>query len=339
MRHLAKTFLFILVTFQLSGQNAPDFTISDSGGQSHTLYEDYLDKGTTVVIKFFFVQCPPCNAIAPNVQALYEDWGEGQGDVEFFELSTMSGDSNAEIIEYKNRHGITFPGAGGEGNALAAIAPYRAGTFGVFFGTPSFAVISPDGSVVYNTGGAGTAGRIANLDAAIEATGAVGIAAPEPSVYNLSIFDAFGNEDTETTIFLEDANNSNISFPITGNMLEINDLASEYPGIANPVFRFRREGNAIDRVSPLDLLIMRKHILAIAPVTDPAIIVAGDTNEDGVINPLDMLTMRKLLLNIITDFPEGNYKFIPQEIPVVINPGQTENINVTSVKMGDLNGI
>ena len=49
MRHLAKTFLFILVTFQLSGQNAPDFTISDSGGQSHTLYEDYLDKGTTAV--------------------------------------------------------------------------------------------------------------------------------------------------------------------------------------------------------------------------------------------------------------------------------------------------
>ncbi len=338
MRHLTTIFL-LFVIFQLSGQNAPDFTITDSGGQSHTLYEDYLDKGTTVVIKFFFVQCPPCNAIAPNVQALYEDWGEGQGDVEFFELSTMSGDSNAEIIEYKNRHGITFPGAGGEGNALAAIAPYQAGTFGLFFGTPSFAVIAPDGSVVYNTGGAGTAGRITNLNAAIEATGAVGLGAPEPSVFNLSFTDPFGNADTESTIFLEDANNTNVSFPITGNTLEINDLASEYPGINNPVLRFRREGNAVERVTPLDLLIMRKHILAIAPVIDPAIIVAGDTNEDGVINPLDMLTMRKLLLNIITDFPEGNYKFLPAEVSLIINPGQTENINVTSVKMGDLNGI
>jgi len=316
MKHLVRICIFsFLVTTQLSSQNAPNFTITDSDGVEHSLYEDYLDKGITVVLKFFFVNCPPCNSIAPSMQTLYED------------------------SSFKNRHNLTFPSAGGEGNAPSAIAPYTSGTFGNFFGTPSFAVIAPDKSVVYNTGGAGNSGKIANLDAAIKDTGAQGIPGPEPSTFNISIKDGFGNIDDQTKVYLEDANNPSNSYLVSGNQLIISDLESEYPGIINPVLRFENSGNAEEKVSPLDLLIMRKHLLAIINITDPAMVLAGDTNGDGNITPLDMLIMRKFILNIITDFPDGNYKFLPEELPISIIPGQSQDLEVISVKMGDLNGI
>lgn len=340
MKQLTKIcILFIAFATQLSSQVAPDFTITDSDDIEHTLYEDYLDKGMTVVIKFFFVDCPPCNGIAPSVQELYEEWGEGQYDVQFIELSTKSSDSNAKISGYKTRHSITFPGAGGEGNAQSAISPYSTGNFGTFFGTPSFAVIAPDKSVVYNTGGAGNAGKITNLDQAIKDTGAQGIPGPEPSVYNLDISDAFGNADDSVEIYLEDVNNPSNSYQITGRQLIISNLEDDYPGIVSPVLRFSKEGDPAEKVSPLDLLIMRKHLLAIINIDDPAMVLAADANADGDISPLDMLIMRKFILNIITEFPEGTYKFLPAELPLNLLPGQTQNLEVISVKMGDLNGI
>ena len=102
----------LLFTFSiLSGQTAPDFTITDSDGVVHELYKDHLDKGQTVVIKLFFTTCPPCIQLAPWMEEKYQLWGAGQYDVEFIELSTQNFDSNADVANYKIQHGITFPGA------------------------------------------------------------------------------------------------------------------------------------------------------------------------------------------------------------------------------------
>ena len=73
----------------------------------------------------------------------------GTGRVEFFELSTQNWDNNIDVKGYALKHGLTYPGAGQDGGAFAACAPYKNGTFGPFYGTPSFAVIDPTGEVNY----------------------------------------------------------------------------------------------------------------------------------------------------------------------------------------------
>ncbi|MBK8704908.1 MAG: redoxin domain-containing protein [Saprospiraceae bacterium] len=67
--------LFLFASTALKSQPAPNFTLTDSDGQSHNLYTDYLDQGKTVVIKFFFTTCPPCNAMAPADGAVLPGMG------------------------------------------------------------------------------------------------------------------------------------------------------------------------------------------------------------------------------------------------------------------------
>lgn len=173
-----RLYIFLICTLSfniLNAQNAPDFTVTDSWGQPHTLYADYLNQGKTVVLKIFYVACPPCNSIAPFLEPLYQDWGGGEGDVQFIELSIQQGDSDEEVNVYKSTHGTTYPAAGGEGNSVPATIPYTNGTFGLYGGTPTFVVIAPDGTLQYDVYGIGNEGTVEALDAAIEATGAQGL--------------------------------------------------------------------------------------------------------------------------------------------------------------------
>ena len=176
-------FLILLSCLKADAQSAPNFTVTDSWGVTHNLYEDYLDQEKTVVLKIFFVACPPCNLIAPHLEPLYQDWGGGQGDVQFIELSIRQNDTNAQVNTYKTTHGTTYPAVGGQGNSVPATTPYTDGTFGPWTGTPTFVVIAPDRSLVYDVYGNNTQGTIAALDAAIASTGAQGLpTAIEPPI-------------------------------------------------------------------------------------------------------------------------------------------------------------
>lgn len=57
---------------------APDFTLTDQYGQSHTL-SDY--QGKTVFLNFWATWCGPCKMEMPDIQALYEDWDENAGEL------------------------------------------------------------------------------------------------------------------------------------------------------------------------------------------------------------------------------------------------------------------
>lgn len=159
----------------MRAQTAPDFIVTDSWGNTHSLYSDYLNQDKTVVLKIFYVACPPCNSIAPHLEPLYQSWGGGQGDVQFIELSIKADDSDAEVSAYKLAHGTTYPAAGGDGNSVAATVPYTNGTFGLWGGTPTFVVIAPDGTLQYDVYGVGIQGTIDALNSAIAATGAQGL--------------------------------------------------------------------------------------------------------------------------------------------------------------------
>lgn len=88
---------------------APDFTLEDQFGNSHTL-SDY--KGKTVFLNFWGTWCPPCRNEMPEIQELYEEYGENTGDVIFLGVShpNMGNEgSQEEIAAFMEENGYTYP--------------------------------------------------------------------------------------------------------------------------------------------------------------------------------------------------------------------------------------
>lgn len=75
---------------------APDFTLIDQYGNSHTLSEY---KGKVIFLNFWATWCGPCRNEMPDIQKLYEEY---------------SAQPDAEVIIL----GIATPGIGGEGSVL-----------------------------------------------------------------------------------------------------------------------------------------------------------------------------------------------------------------------------
>lgn len=171
-------------------QTAPDFTVTTVHGEQFNLYAE-LDAGKTIVLDIFFVNCGPCNVIAPYIQDLNMKWGDGNGDVEFISLTDV--DTNAEILPYEALHSLTFPAAGTDGGGTEAVNPYVTGTFGQFIGYPTLVVISPDRTMNYDIWGSNSQNTFDLLDAAIEATGATGEALSVFESSNVTSIKAFPN--------------------------------------------------------------------------------------------------------------------------------------------------
>ncbi len=165
--------LFLLTASVTQAQLAPDFTVTDIDGQVHHLYADYLNQGKSVMIKIMFTTCPPCNSIAPLMEPFYQEWGAGDYDVEFFEMTDKNFDTDALMEAYAEEYNETFPAISMQGNSLPTVQPYKSGTFGPWFGTPTFIVIAPDGTVQFNIDGSGNQATIDAIDAALLATGAL----------------------------------------------------------------------------------------------------------------------------------------------------------------------
>ena len=68
---------------QLSnGSMAPDFTITDIDGVTHSLYADYLDQGISVVLDLSATWCPPCWTYHNNgvMEQVYNEYGPNSND-------------------------------------------------------------------------------------------------------------------------------------------------------------------------------------------------------------------------------------------------------------------
>lgn len=349
---------FLLLSATAYSQPAPDFTVTDTEGQVHQLYNDYLNQGKTVMIKIFFTTCPPCNSIAPLMEPFYQEWGAGEYDVEFFEITDKNFDTDALVEAYAINYGETFPAISVDGGALTAVQPYKNGMFGPWFGTPTFIVIAPDGSVQYNVDGAGNQATINAIDAAIAATGAVKPGQGETpvtvtgQVQYLSGSTGVGNayvqvSDANGNILQQDTTDINGAFNLDIFLSEVQ------PGWQLGV---KKAGIPLNGVNALDLVRIQKHILSVQPFDDELAKIASNANFAGSINTLDVVTILKVLLGITTEFPNGqNWVIFPadtefgpptQQPPVIpsytiplqdILDGLREPV-FTAVKVGDPTG-
>jgi len=347
-------YLFVfLVSFVHSGvfgQQVPDFTVTDPYGTTHHLYADYLGQGKIVVLKFFFVECPPCQSIAPYFEDLYQEWGGGNGDVEFIALvtKTYNSNNNSGVVTYMQSHNLNYIGIGNDGGSLAAAEPYIAGLFGHFYGTPTFAVIGPDGSVIFDPSAWGN-------EATMEAV-------------NQAILDMQSgnnnNTNTQTSFEYELDMAPNQSAPIDSVFLQNGDgsnrvyLADEsfslpdedlYPGINDPHLYFTNNEKPYVGLDLTDIIKLRKHILKLDKFEVPNSLIAGDLNQDDVLNIADIIILTKLVLRIYDGLPNGTpmYRYMNDACPVTdphcingiplsLTPGSTQSIPVEVLKIGDV---
>ncbi len=100
-------------TEQLDVIPAIDFTLKDQYGNTHTL-SDY--KGKTIFLNIWATWCPPCKEELPDIQKLYEEYGENKEDVVIFGVAfpndknsnTQEG-SQQDVIDFLEENQYTYP--------------------------------------------------------------------------------------------------------------------------------------------------------------------------------------------------------------------------------------
>jgi len=72
-----------------------------------------------------------------------------------------------------------------------------------------------------------------------------------------------------------------------------------------------KEGNPLEGVSTLDLIMIQRHILGLELIDSPYKLLAADINNDGKLSSIDLLELRKLILGVYDEFPNNqNWRFI-----------------------------
>lgn len=97
-------------------QDIVDFTLVDQNGVEHTLSKY---KGKIVFLNFWATWCGPCRSEMPDIQELYEEYGENTGDVVFLGVANPKNAENiisqnqegtvSEITEFLSENGYTYP--------------------------------------------------------------------------------------------------------------------------------------------------------------------------------------------------------------------------------------
>lgn len=343
---MQRSFFFLisaLLCIQLNSQTAEDFTVTDYNNITHTLYADHLDQGQTVVIKIFFTSCPPCQAQSPGYQNFYETWGSGTADVEFFEISNKSFDSNSGVANYANTYGTEMPGVGTDGGSMDAIEQFTNGSFGPFFGTPTYVVIAPDGTVQWDVGFSG-------IDGAIENTGAVGpIIIPPTSTYNLDLTNYNGsafNHLNSTQFIMGSDTDPNYELDIS-DFINNNSFiypSDDIPEVEAPNLSIVNNTNPFSGLSALDLIITQKHILQVDLFTDSDQFIAADVNNSGTVSALDLIELQKVVLGVNNQFNNKDFfNFFIFEcndcetysLPFI--PDGESDINIKVIQTGNVN--
>lgn len=114
-----------------------------------------------------------------------------------------------------------------------------------------------------------------------------------------------------------------------------------------------KDGNYLDGVSTLDLVLIQRHILGLASLNNAYDIIAADINNDEKVSASDLLQLRKLILGVIVEYPNSeSYKFVsesqtfanvnnpwPLEEEITINPLEHDMLdqNFKAIKIGDVN--
>ncbi len=320
---------FLVLSTNLTATQAPDFTVTDSDGNTHNLYADYVNQGKVVVLEIFFTTCPPCATHAPHWQTLYDNvQNQYPGQVEFFMLSDKSADVNTLISQYKLDKNLTMPGVGSQGGSLEAVQPYKSGQFGPYYGTPTFVIITPGtGEVIYDVRGGGASSTMGLIQQEIDQL-------LELELSECHIRTPQGDTLKQYGLQLNVPGGNPAFYQVQDGIFSLEN----FPGLPNlPFFEMipSKTDDPLNGVSTFDLVQINKQILGITPFTEPWQFIAGDANNSGTISTFDIVELRKLILGVYDTLPNApSWVFspaldsiFPQECPEFL-----------AIKKGDVNG-
>ena len=115
------------------GKEAPDFTVTDTEGNTHSL-SDY--RGRNVMVVFWATWCPPCNAEIPHLKELRKQESEDKLAI----LAISSSENNETVKSFVKAKEINYTVAT-QGNA------YLSGPFSNVQYIPTSFFIDPDGRI------------------------------------------------------------------------------------------------------------------------------------------------------------------------------------------------
>lgn len=113
---------------------------------------------------------------------------------------------------------------------------------------------------------------------------------------------------------------------------------------------------ALRGISSVDLVLIRRHVLGLAPLDSPLALLAADADGSGTVSTVDLALLRRLILGQSLAVPAGTWRFVPSDpapaAPVVAVQGWGmphervyENLDgprsgqdFLAVKVGDVNG-
>jgi len=144
MRILLVLTLVISNIWHALAQAPPDFTLYDQDSIAWNLYSE-LEKGNTVLLDFFFASCVPCQTYTPEIEAIFQDYGSGAGDLVVLGISDR--DNNSALAVFDSAYGVTYPTGGTEGNGNTITNLYM--LWFPFFSWPNYAVVCTDTSIFW----------------------------------------------------------------------------------------------------------------------------------------------------------------------------------------------
>lgn len=129
-------------------------------------------------------------------------------------------------------------------------------------------------------------------------------------------------------------------------------LAQGVPTCDNYYVRPRKNDDAGNGVTTLDLVIVSQHILGLVPITSPYKLIAADANRNNDISTLDLVAIQKVILQLEDGFPNNtSWRFVPADYPMPLDPFtetfpeqividnllEATSVAFTAIKIGDLN--
>ncbi len=164
-----------------------------------------------------------------------------------------------------------------------------------------------------------------------------------------SIVTHSGKSVPEVAVYLEGSELMNITNDLGAFAFQDIPLGYEYN-----ITPYKND-NPINGVSTLDLVLIQRHILGLATITDPYLLIAADINKDGRITSSDLTDLRRLILGSLDNFSNNNsWRFVdksyffhnnenaqgeafPETYFIDANTGNMTT-DFVAIKVGDING-
>ena len=110
--------LLLLFIYNLSISNAqiiaPNFTLTDTHGNSFNLYQE-LDAGKIIVLDFFTISCGSCANVVPVIEQVWQNAGADCTNLWVWGIESFNGTTSA-IDSFIHINGGTYPGFSTSGN-------------------------------------------------------------------------------------------------------------------------------------------------------------------------------------------------------------------------------